>query len=334
MATVSNLTDAKSPMRRRTRTAAAAVAVAAVSLVGCSAASDNSDASAHASDVSDPGFGHVHGLGVNPGESAVYVATHSGVWRVPTTSTATDGALMASGPAKRIAGRLQDTMGFVIAGRDRFYGSGHPDFNEQPDLRPPLLGFITSTDRAQTWTTVALRGRADFHDIEVADEGRHILGYNSTNGQIMVSVDSGRSWTNGAVAELRDLAMNPAKPDVVLATMRQGLARSADSGRTFTVLRRAPALLLVAWAPATARAASTVWGVDASGAVWSTTAPDTGSAWKRQGQLHGTPEALAAFSTPTGTRLLAADESGVVTSSDGGRTWTLFLAYPDAGADH
>src|ERR687895_1117732 len=48
---------------------------------------------------------HVHGLGVNPEDGALYIATHTGLWRV--------------GPEERRAGRggdrLQDTMGFTVA---------------------------------------------------------------------------------------------------------------------------------------------------------------------------------------------------------------------------
>jgi hypothetical protein len=57
---------------------------------------------------SDPGLIHVHGLGRNPADGALMVATHTGLFRVgPDTAT-----------PKRVAGNFQDTMGFTIVGPD------------------------------------------------------------------------------------------------------------------------------------------------------------------------------------------------------------------------
>jgi hypothetical protein len=64
--------------------------------------------------------------------------------------------------AVRVADRYQDTMRFTVAGPDRFLGSGHPDFQKDPDL-PPLLGLIKSEDAGQTWEPVSMLGEADFH---------------------------------------------------------------------------------------------------------------------------------------------------------------------------
>jgi hypothetical protein len=63
-----------------------------------------------------PGVAHVHGLGVNPSDGSLYVATHTGTFRIP-----------EEGQAERIGASYQDTMGFTVAGPDRFLGSGHPD---------------------------------------------------------------------------------------------------------------------------------------------------------------------------------------------------------------
>jgi hypothetical protein len=50
-------------------------------------------------------------------------------------------------------------MGFTIAGPDVFLG-GHPPLTEPG---PPHLGLVRSTDWAQTWQPVSLRGQADYH---------------------------------------------------------------------------------------------------------------------------------------------------------------------------
>jgi hypothetical protein len=65
----------------------------------------------------EPGISHVHGLGINPADGALIVATHFDSFRVPP-----DGD-----EAVRIGDSFQDTMGFTVAGPDHFLGSGHPD---------------------------------------------------------------------------------------------------------------------------------------------------------------------------------------------------------------
>ncbi len=78
----------------------------------------------------DPGPVHVHGLGINPADGSLFIATHTGLFRVGKDSQ----------KAVRVAARYQDTMGFSIVGPNRFLGSGHPDAREQK--LPPLLGLI------------------------------------------------------------------------------------------------------------------------------------------------------------------------------------------------
>ena len=58
-------------------------------------------------------FGHVHGIGLNPGDDRLYVASHNGVFRLD------------DGTSTLVAGRAQDTMGFTIASADRFLASGY-----------------------------------------------------------------------------------------------------------------------------------------------------------------------------------------------------------------
>jgi hypothetical protein len=282
------------------RLAATSLATA-VGLAGCGGSEPDQDAGGSA--AADPGFGHVHGLGVNPADGQLYAATHFGVWRVPT-----------NGEPVRIADRHQDTMGFTIAGPDRFLGSGHPDLREG---LPSHLGLIESRDRAQTWRPLSMAGEADFHALE-AKHGR-IFGYDSTSSTFMVSSD-GRTWRRLARLRLYDFTVAPTQPDTVLATGESGLIRSNDGGRTFTAVSNAPALVFVDWI------ATWLYGLDAAGRVWSSA--DGGVTWQRRGELRGQPGALAV--TGTG-QLFAADQDGVVTSRDGGRTFTSVVSYSPGG---
>src|SRR5687767_11632025 len=55
----------------------------------------------------DPGIVHVHGLGRNPTDGALFIATHTGLFR-----------LADGGSPQRVAGNDQDTMGFSVVGPD------------------------------------------------------------------------------------------------------------------------------------------------------------------------------------------------------------------------
>ena len=145
---------------RGTRTASrrvdpllAAAAVVVVSVVAWIVTRDGgSDDPATGGAGADTGVEHVHGLGVDPADGTLYVATHYGTFRVP-----------ADGPAQRIGDSLQDTMGFTVVGADHFLGSGHPDQQGFDEGQPPLRGLIESTDGGETWEALALSGEVDFH---------------------------------------------------------------------------------------------------------------------------------------------------------------------------
>ena len=94
----------------------------------------------------DPGPVHVHGLGVNPADGALFIATHTGLWRVDPGDTT----------AERVSDRRQDTMGFSVVGPRRYLGSGHPDVRDLRNDVPPLLGLIVSNDGGRKWRSVSL----------------------------------------------------------------------------------------------------------------------------------------------------------------------------------
>ena len=142
--------------------------------------------------VQDPGPVHVHGLGINPADGALYIATHTGLWRVaPGAQTAT-----------RVADRYQDTMGFTVLDANSFLGSGHPDLKEaREEGLPPLLGLIESQDAGNTWRSISLLGEADFHVLRSA--GDRIYGFDATNVRLMASEDAGRTWRTARCPDSR-----------------------------------------------------------------------------------------------------------------------------------
>lgn len=249
----------------------------------------------------ETGVVHVHGLGVDPADGALYAATHSGLFRLPT-----------SGAAVRVANRAQDTMGFSIVGPRTFIGSGHPDFRED-DVRPPLLGLIESTDAGQSWTRLSLHGKADFHALHAAHG--QVYGYDSTSQTFMVSKDR-TAWERRAQLPMRDFAVSPTEPDTVLATTERGLARSTDGGKTFQTVGGPPGLVVLAWAEK-----GSLYGSAFDGSVHRSA--DGGITWSRRGTAAGEPEAIAVDDrNGSETVYVAVAERGILASADGAQTFT------------
>jgi hypothetical protein len=260
----------------------------------------NDDAANREPVIHDPGPVHVHGLGVNPADNALFVATHTGLFR--------------AGPgeqrARRVAGRYQDTMGFTVTGSDEFLGSGHPDGRE--DL-PPFLGLIRSTDAGRKWRPVSLLGKRDFHVLEAA--GLRIYGYGSDfeSGEtsLLVSHDGGRTWDEHDTPEpLISLAIDPRDSDRVVASGEHGTYSSSNAGAKWRPLGADPGLF--AWTRrALCRAGP---GGDIS------RSRDSGSDWETVSAIGGQPAAL----DNAGDELYVALHDGTIKrSADDGATWTV-----------
>jgi hypothetical protein len=263
---------------------------------------DSSDDPATSGAGADLGVEHVHGLGVDPADGTLYVATHYGTFRVP-----------ADGPAQRLGDSQQDTMGFTVVGADHFLGSGHPDQQGFDDGQPPLLGLIESTTGGETWESLSLSGEVDFHALTYAHD--QVYGWDSTSGRFMVSADK-TDWDTRSTLDLFGFAVDPADADQIVATTPEGVQTSSDGGRTWQPTTGAPELALVSW-----DVDSGLWGVDPGGTAYHATALDAG--WEQAGSLPGPPQALLA----DGETLYAAAADGNVTgiyqSTDAGTTWEL-----------
>ena len=242
-------------------------------------------------------LGHVHGLGVNPGDQMLYAATHFGVIRI-----GDDGSLA------RIADRWQDTMAFTIIGPDHFLGSGHPDMRE--DL-PPHLGMIESTDAASTWSSVSLKGEADFHALDVV--GARIYAFDSVTGRLLTATDR-KNWSVVAEEPVIDLVINPSNTQEVLTSSPEGKLQLRGVDSASITLDSAPPLLFLGW-PTFDQLA----GLAADGSVYSSN--DQGETWDRVGRVPGDPEAFDV----TGHQWHAATDQGIYRSEDVGRTWVPLI---------
>ena len=264
-------------------------------LAGCGEDSNGGSADP-GSDSSGPV--HVHGLGKDPADGSLLIATHTGLFRAP------DG----QATAERVGDRYQDTMGFTVVGPNHFLGSGHPDLREN---LPPLLGLIESRDGGETWKSISLLGEADFHVLE--SNGRHVYGFDSSNGRLMVSRDGGLEWAERPPPEpLLSLAIHPDDPERLIASGESELFSSTDAGRRWRSLGGRPGLL--AW-PRTNR----VYLLSGDGELLASR--DVARRWQPVGEIGGQP---AAFEGEGKTALVAALHDGTVKRSvDGGRTWRI-----------
>jgi len=266
-----------------------------------SACGDGVGASAPEVAKNDPGPVHIHGLGENPADSSTVIATHTGIWRLPEGSS----------EASRVANRLQDTMGFAVAGPNHFVGSGHPDFSE--DL-PPFLGFMDSRDAGETWDKVSLLGEADFHVLEIS--GDRVYGFGSDfeerRSQFLTSDDGGRTWIEFRVPEeLISVAIDPTDPETLVASGGTGLFVSSDSGRNWRTVQGSPGLLV--WR-------KQLHMIDQRGVAFVASKP--GQPFKRVGRIGGQPAAFDAGDY----ELLVALHDGTIKESEAGRSWTVRYA--------
>ncbi|WP_372729139.1 F510_1955 family glycosylhydrolase [Nocardioides sp.] len=280
-------------MLRRT----APVVVVATVLLGMGGCSSDSDSSGGEGPAS---LGHVHGVGVDPADGALHIASHGGVFRVSDDGTLT-----------LIADRRQDTMGFTVIGPGHFLGSGHPDPDE--DL-PGSLGLLESTDGAETWDSLSLMGEADFHALEGV--GDRVYGYDSHSGSLMTTTDR-VTWQTISRQPVFDLAADPAEPDTVYATTGQGELVVSVDGAELEPVGGAPVLTSIDW-----QADGPLVGVGVDGTVM--VSDDTRS-WREVGRLGGPAVALEVVAGSW----YAATQSGVHTSTDDGATWSLLVP-----ADH
>lgn len=277
--------------------------VAGIALVACGGAEPtvgNTDPQAHQAPIN--ALEHVHGLGINPRDGALIIATHTGLFRAP------------RGQARAVAygHSRQDVMGLSVLGPNRFIGSGHPA--PQQSSLPPNLGLIGSRDGGQTWQPVSLLGQADFHVLE--SSGQRVYGFDGVRARLMVSRNGGRVWIRRTPpAGMIALAIDPTDPDRIVTSTTRGFYRSTDAGRSWRRTRPGPFALL-AWPRA-----DRLLLIDGQGRVHVST--DGGTNLRTVGSIGGQP---AAFIAHADALYAALADGKVQRSSDGGRTWRLRAA--------
>jgi len=251
---------------------------------------------------------HVHGVGVDPGDGAVHVATHNGVFR-----------LLDNGTAERVSDEGHDFMGFTVVGDDHFLASGHPALGTPAaqELERPLFGLIESTDGGTTWTAKSLSGQVDFHALEAA-HGK-VYGFDATSTRFLVSAD-GVNWESRSTAAIVDFAVDPDDAERIVASTGEGVIESDDGGRTWASVEAAPPVVFLDW-----HAERGLWGLDTAGQVHRF----DGSDWLAGERLSGSPQALVV--DDTGVIAAVDDGSAALHRSSDGIVWDLL--YREEPAD-
>ncbi|EFQ82884.1 BNR/Asp-box repeat protein [Aeromicrobium marinum DSM 15272] len=281
-------------------TSRSAVLIPLLLLVACAGSPPADAPGADVTGVPFEDFGHVHGVATNPADGSVYVAAHAGVYRLdPTANTGI-----------RMAGRVQDTMGFTAAGPDTFLGSGHPDLRE--DL-PPNLGLIRSTDAGRTWDAVSLSGEADLHAMDTADD--LIMAYDALSGRVISTTD-GTTWETVAAGEVRDLAVAP--DGTVWSVDAAGALATASGGAWVAADGPSEAVGFIDITPDGTLVVATPGG--------EVLTSSTDGVWQAAGSV---PPGIQAVDVAD--RWLAVSATAVHESTDGGSTWTTLLTSSAPG---
>lgn len=165
-----------------------------------------------------PDISHVHGLAFEPGDDAVFVATHNGLAKGVEDN--------GSWSWNYVGSDRYDYMGFTQdAGRPGvFYSSGHPD--DPSTYGGVHLGLRRSMDGGETWEQRSLKGEVDFHALtSLPGQEGWIAGH--WQGVTKVSTDGGATWTDHPAPPAQVIALAGA-PDRLLAGTTAGLFEARD----------------------------------------------------------------------------------------------------------
>ncbi len=247
--------------------------------------------------------GHVHGLGIDPLDGGLYVATHGGLFRSGPTGLEKVGTSAAAN---------RDLMGFLVAGPGEFISSGHPSPLE---ATPDPLGLVRSTDGGLSWQNIALRGEVDFHALDQGPGG--IYGVDA-EGSLRFSRDGGARWEAWPAPPALDVVADPRRPDHLVLAVVGGVATfdgsvASTEGPPAPVVEPAPQMTFLSWAPD-----GELFGLTSDARLLAS--PDGGVTWLPRATVPGgRAQALTAVGQG---RVLAATAGGVHESRDGGRTFT------------
>ena len=177
---------------------------------------------------------HMHGLTYS-NDNTIFIGTHEGM-----ISSKDQGKTWST-----VSSYDFDFMGFHTLSNGDMITSGHP--GPKTDLPNPL-GVMKSTDHGETWDSVSLLGKIDFH-IMTSDYnnpdiiyGLNQMGEGEYGAGIFKSTDGGQNWEKiapkGLPEDLHKVYALVALPDyenTLLAGTENGVFHSDDGGKTWVM---------------------------------------------------------------------------------------------------
>jgi hypothetical protein len=249
----------------------------------------------------------VGSLTVNPADSTLFMATNTGLFRVPEGASKPE-KLVGTLETPDGSGEVSAALVVRFVGPDTLLGSGHPS---EGSTLPTALGLIRSEDAGKTWSSVSELGRADFHALEPA--GSEIVGALFQQAQVLVSEDDGKTWqTRAAPLPLVALEVDPENSKLWIASSERGIFASQDGGETWRQRDPTPNVRF-AWADD-----GTLYRIDPGGPVKVST--DGGERWEDRGSTGGEPQAMTV--DEAGKLYVALIDGTLKVSEDGGETFT------------
>ena len=249
----------------------------------------------------------VGSLTVNPADSTLFMATNTGLFRIPEGASEPERVTGQLGTPDG-SGEVSEALVVRFTGADALLGSGHPTAGS---TLPQALGLIRSEDAGKSWTSVSELGKADFHAIETA--GDDVIAALFQQPQVLVSGDEGKTWeTRAAPLPLVALEVDPRDAKQWIGSTERGIFMSQDSGETWRQIDPTPNVRF-AWAED-----GTLYRIDPGGPVKVST--DGGDSWEDRGSTGGEPQAMT---VDEGGKLYVALIDGTLkVSDDGGETFT------------
>jgi hypothetical protein len=249
----------------------------------------------------------VGSLTVNPGDGTLFMATNTGLFRIPEGGSEPE-RVTGTLETPDGSGKVSESLVVRFVGPDTLIGSGHPSAGS---TLPTALGLIRSEDAGRTWTSVSELGRADFHALEPA--GDQIVGALFQQSQVLVSSDDGKTWqTRAAPLPLVAMEVDPDNPKLWITSSERGIYVSEDGGETWRQRDPTPNVRF-AWADD-----GTLYRIDPGGPVKVST--DGGQRWEDRGSTGGEPQAMTV--TEDGKLYVALIDGTLKVSEDGGQTFS------------